>query len=278
MPAPRINMRKIRDVLRLKLEARLSHERIAASLGISKGVVAKYVGLASVAGLDWPTIQTLSDTALERRVVQGRLDRPSHYVLPDYGRVHQELRRKGMTLMLLWEEYVAAHPGQPTYRYSQFCERYRRYALRLKRSMRQIHRAGEKLFVDYAGPTVELVDGSRVHIFVAALGASSYTFACATPRETMADWLQGCARALSFIGGVPQLIVPDNPRAMIANPNRYEPRANDTVEDFARHYGTSVLPARPRHPQDKAKVESAVQVVERWILMRLRHQRFVAVD
>ena len=243
-------MRKIRDVLRLKLEARLSHERIAASLGISKGVVAKYVGLAAVAGLDWATIQTLSDTALDRRVVQGRLDRPSHYMLPDYGRIHQELRRKGMTLMLLWEEYVAAHPGQPTYRYSQFCERYRRHALRLKRSMRQIHRAGEKLFVDYAGPTVELADGSRAHIFVAALGASSYTFACATPRETMADWLQGCARALSFIGGVPQLIVPDNPRAMIASPDRYEPRANETVEDFARHYGTSVLPARPRHPQD----------------------------
>ncbi|MDB5726764.1 MAG: integrase [Novosphingobium sp.] len=130
-------MRKIRDVLRLKLEARLSHERIAASLGISKGVVAKYVGLAAVAGLDWATIQTLSDTALERRVVQGRLDRPSHYMLPDYGRIHQELRRKGMTLMLLWEEYVAAHAGQPTYRYSQFCERYRRYALRLKRSMRR---------------------------------------------------------------------------------------------------------------------------------------------
>lgn len=271
-------MRKIRDVLRLKLEARLSHERIAASLGISKGVVAKYVSLAAVAGLDWPTVQTLSDTALERRVVQGRLDRPSHYVVPDYGRIHQELQRKGMTLMLLWEEYIAAHPGQSTYRYSQFCERYRRYALRLKRSMRQIHRAGEKLFVDYAGPTLELTDGSRAHIFVAALGASSYTFACATPRETMADWLQGCARALSFFGGVPQLIVPDNPRAMIANPNRYEPRANETVEDFARHYGTSVLPARPRHPQDKAKVESAVQVVERWILMRLRHQRFASVD
>ncbi|NVM92806.1 hypothetical protein FHT32_006499 [Variovorax sp. SG517] len=117
-------MRNIRDVLRLKLEARLSHERIAASLDISKSVAAKYVGLAGAAGLDWPTIQTLSDTALERRVVQGRLDRPSHYVLPDYGRVHQELQRKGMTLMLLCEEHVAAHPGQPTYRYSQFCERW----------------------------------------------------------------------------------------------------------------------------------------------------------
>lgn len=120
--------------------------------------------------------------------------------------------------------------------------------------------------------------GSRAHIFVAALGASSYTFACATPRETMADWLHGCARALSFFGGVPQLIVPDNPRAMIASPNRYEPRTNDTVADFARHYGTSVLPARPRHPQDKARAESAVQVVQRWILMRLRHQRFASVD
>lgn len=180
-------MRKIRDVLRLKLETRLSHERITASLDISKGVVAKYVSLAAAAGLDWPTVQTLSDTALERRVVQGRQDRPTHYVMPDCGRAHRELRRKGMTLMLLWEEYVTTHVGQPTYRYSQFCERYRRYALRLKRSMRQIHRAGEKLFVDYAGPTVELADGSRAHIFVAALGASCYTFACAMPRETMAD-------------------------------------------------------------------------------------------
>ena len=144
--------------------------------------------------------------------------------------------------------------------------------------MRQIHRAGEKLFIDYAGPTVALADGSRAHIFVAALGASSYTFAYATPRETMADWLGATAQALRFFGGVPQLIVPDNPRALIANPDRYEPRANETVHDLARHYGTSVLPARPYHPQDKGKVESAVQVVERWILMRLRHQKFQTVD
>jgi len=271
-------MRKIKDVLRLKLEAQLSHERIAEALGISKGVVAKYASLAAAAGLDWAGVQTLSETALERHLVGGRSDRPSQYVPPDYGRIHQELRRKGMTLMLLWQEYVEDHPAQSTWRYSQFCENYRRYALRLKRSMRQVHRAGEKMFVDFAGPTVELASGERAHIFVAALGASSYTFACATPRETMADWLHGCGQALRFFGGVPQLIVPDNPRAMIANPNRYEPRANETVEDFARHHGCSVLPARPRHPQDKAKVESAVQVVERWILMRLRHQRFASVD
>jgi transposase len=210
--------------------------------------------------------------------VGGRAERPSHYVQLDFGRIHQELGREGMTRMLLWKEYVAQHPQQSTWRYSQFCENYRRYALRLKRSMRQIHRAGETVFIDYACPTVELTDGSRAHIFVAALGASSYTFACATPRETMADWLHGCSRALSFFGGVPQLIVPDNPRAVISNPNRYEPRTNDTVVDFARHHGTSVLPVRPRHPQDKARAESAVQVVQRRILMRLRNQRFTSVD
>ena len=273
----RINMRKIRDVLRLKLETKLSHERTAAALNLSKGVVAKYVTLANAAGLDWAQTQALDDTALHNRLL-GTPQRTSAFVQPDYGRMHQELRRKGMTLMLLWEEHGTQHPGQAIHSYSQFCENYRRYARTLKRSMRQIHRAGEKLFIDFAGPTIGLTDGSRAHIFVAALGASSYTFACATPRETMADWLGACAQALTFIGGVPQLIVPDNPRALIANPNRYEPRANDTVEDFARHYGTSVLPARPYHPQDKGKVESAVQVVERWILMRLRHQRFASVD
>jgi transposase len=144
--------------------------------------------------------------------------------------------------------------------------------------MRQIHRAGEKLFVDFAGPTLPLTTGRRAHVFVAAMGASSYTFACATPAETMEDWLGGIARAPTFYGGVPQLIVPDNPRAMIADPDRYEPRAGDTVLDFARHYGTSFLPAPVYRPQDKPKVEVAVQVVERWIMARLRHHRFASVQ
>ena len=270
-------MRKIRDVLRLKLEARLSHERTAAALHLSKGVVTKYAKLAIKVGMDWPEVQTLDDTALHIRLL-GAPQRASGFVQPDFGLIHHELRRKGMTLMLLWQEHTERHAGQNTHRYSQFCENYRSYAKRLKRSMRQIHCAGEKLFIDYAGPTVELTSGQRAHIFVAALGASSYTFACATARETMADWLGATAQALRFFGGVPQLIVPDNPKALIANADRYEPRANDTVLDFARHYGTSVLPARPYHPQDKGKVESAVQVVERWILMRLRHQRFASVD
>jgi transposase len=260
----------------LKLDAGLSHRQIAAALGISKGVVTKYIGLAAAAGVDWAAVQGADEASLERRLLVAP-ERLRDYVQPDYGRLHQELRRKGMTLMLLWEEHRADYADCQTYAYSQFCENYRRFAKQLKRSMRQIHRAGEKLFIDYAGPTIALTDGSRAHIFVAALGASSYTYACATPRETMADWLESTSRTLSFIGGVPQLIVPDNPKAMIADANRYEPRANDTVLDFARHYGTSVLPARPRSPQDKAKAESAVQIVERWIMARLRHQQFANV-
>lgn len=270
-------MRKLKDVLRLKLEAKLSHEQIAAALNISKGVVTKYVGLVAAAGLNWPAVQDCDEAALERLLLAAP-QKPRGHVQPDFGRIHQELRRKGMTLILLWEEYRADYAGSQTYRYSQFCDNYRRFAKRLKRSMRQIHRAGEKLFIDFAGPTLALTDGSRVHIFVAAMGASSYTFACATLAETMADWLESTACALSFYGGVTQLIVPDNPRALISDANRYEPRSNDTVLDFARHYGTSVLPARPYHPQDKAKAESAVQVVERWIMARLRHQSFASVQ
>jgi transposase len=269
-------MRKIKDVLRLKLDAKFSHEQIAAALGISKGVVTKYVGFAAIAGLDWPAVQGCDEVTLEQRLLVAPR-KPRGHIQPDFGRLHQELRRKGMTLMLLWEEYRADYGDSQTYSYSQFCDNYRRFAKQLKRSMRPIHRAGEKLFIDFAGPTLALSDGSRAHIFVAAMGASSYTFACATPRETMADWLESTARALSFYGGVTQLIVPDNPRALISDANRYEPRSNGTVLDFTRHYGTSILPARPYHPQDKAKVESAVQIVERWIMARLRHQPFGSV-
>lgn len=269
-------MRKIKDVLRLKHDAKLSHEQIAAALGISKGAVAKYAGLAAAAGIDWGAASPLSEAALEQRLLPAPAKR-SDYMLPDYGRIHQELRRKGMTLMLLWEEYQAEHADAQTYRYTQFCERYHAYAKKLKRSMRQIHRAGEKLFIDFAGPTIALDGGGRAHIFVAAMGASNYSFACATGRETMDDWIDSTVRALHFYNGVPALIVPDNPKAMINDANRYEPRANDTVQDFAQHYNTSVLPARAYRPQDKAKVEFAVQLVERWVLARLRHQRFASV-
>ena len=276
MPQPRISLRMIKDILRLKWHGDLSHEQVAKALNVSKGVVAKYVGLAGAAGLDWQTVQHWSEAQLCRALLP-RTAASQPFIEPDWARIHRELDRKGMTLMLLWQEYVAAHPTGRTWRYTQFCEHYRAFTQRLKRSMRQHRRAGEKLFVDFAGPTVGLSDGSRVFVFVAAMAASSFVFACATLAQRMEDWIAGMVRALHFYGGVPQLIVPDNPRAVIANPDRYEPRANDTVQDFARYYGTSVLPARPRTPRDKASVESSVQVITRWVLMRLRNRHFDSV-
>ena len=270
MPQQRMDIRMIKDILRLKYQGGLSHEAIARSLSVSKGVVAKYLSLAGAAGLDWTAATELDEAALERRLL-GRSAAETRVALADFARVHIELRRKGVTLMLLWQEYRAAHEGGRTWAYTQFCEHYKAFAKTLKRSMRQHRRAGEKLFIDYAGPTLELADGTRAQIFVAAMGASSYTFACATADQSMRSWLGAMARALSFYGGCPQLIVPDNPRALVSNACRYEPKLNDTVRDFARHYDVSILPARPYSPKDKASAESAVQVVERWIMARLRH-------
>lgn len=281
-------MRKLKDALRLKFQGGQSHQQIATALGISKGVVTKYVGLALAGGLDWKAIAGMDEATLERRL----LAYPSPgdtYAQPDYGRIHQELARKGVTLTLLWEEYCAqvgcehsAHNALKPWRYSQFCENYRQFAKRLKRSMRQVHRAGEKLFIDYAGPTIVLVSNGqevgRAHIFVAAMGVSGYCFCLATPAQTAKDWLSASAKALTFYGGVPQLIVPDNPRALVTKADRYEPTLTDTVRDFARHYGCSVLPARAYHPQDKPKVELSVLLVERWILARLRKLQFASVQ
>lgn len=276
MPAQPMSLRMIKDLIRLKWHAQLSHAQIAATLKISKGVVAKYVALAEAAGLDWQHAQGLSEQALAT-ALQPRSVASQPVVVPDWARIHRELDRKGVTLTLLWQEYVAAHPEGRTWRYTQFCEHYKAFAGTLKRSMRQHRRAGEKLFVDFAGPTVALRDGARAQVFVSAMAASSYVFACATPAQRLDDWIEGMVRALHFYGGVPQLIVPDNARAVIASPDRYEPRANETVQDFARHYGCSVLPARPRTPQDKASAESSVQVITRWVLARLRHQHFDTV-
>ena len=276
MPKQRMSLPMIKDVIRLKWHAQLSYEQIATTLKVSKGAVAKYVSLATVAGLDWETVQHWNERQLSSALLP-RAATSQPFVEPDWGRIHRELDRKGMTLMLLWQEYVAAHPDGRTWRYTQFCEHYKEFARTLKRSMRQHRRAGEKLFIDFAGPTVPLSDGARAQVFASAMAASSYVFACATPAQRLDDWIDCMVRALHFYGGVPQLIVPDNARAVIASPDRYEPRANDTVLDFARYYGTSVLAARPRTPRDKATAESSVQVVTRWVLARLRHHRFDTV-
>lgn len=276
MPPPLLSTRMIKSILHHSLCLRHSQRQCAQALGVSKGVVAKYVTAAAQAGLDWATIEPLDETTLEQRLFPARAG-ASAPALPDFAAMHRELSRKGVTLMLLWQEYQANYLGRRTLQYSQFCERYRQYVKTLKRSMRQVHRAGEKLFVDFAGPTLALADGSRAHLFVSAMGASHYTYAQALPGQKTPDWIDGMTGALHFMGGVPQMIVPDNARAVIAQPDRYEPRVGDSVLDFANHYGCSILPARPYAPQDKAGVESAVQVVERWILARLRHRQFDSV-
>lgn len=269
-------MRKIRDLIRLKFITRLSHEQIARALSISKGVVAKYAARIQRCGIEPRELLQLTDAqVLEHVQPRSKREVYGDRAPVDCARIHTELKRPGVTLTLLWQEYVAANGGRAAYRYSQFALRYHTYVASLRRSMRQVHRAGEKLFIDYAGQSVPYGgEGQRAQIFVAVLGASNYTFACATAHQRLEDWIGALVRALGFIGGVPQLIVPDNARALIADPDRYEPRASLTVQDLAHHYDTAVLPARPRRPQDKAKVEVAVQVVERWILARLRDHRF----
>ena len=273
-------MRQIRETLRLHMQAGLSYSEIARALKISKSAAGKYVSMARAAGVDWDISQTLSDEALEARLYRPAVPRASHQLAPDFAVVHQELKRSGVTLMLLWEEY--AGNNLLAYKYTSFCIKYREFAKTQLRSMRQVHLAGEKLFVDYAGSTVPIVEAatgeiSQAQIFVATLGASNYTFACATPRQTTEDWIGAQVLALEFIGGVPRLIVPDQTRSLIKTPDRYDPEPNRTYEEFARHYGCAVLAARPAHPRDKPKVEGSVLLVQRWILARLRNRRFFSL-
>lgn len=280
MPTNRVTMRQIRETLRLHLQAGLSYAEVGRALKISKSAVCKYVSLTRAASMDWAQVDTLADEELEARLYRPAVPRSSHQLAPDFGLVHQELKRPGVTLMLLWEEY--ARDNALAYKYTSFCIKYREFAKCQQRSMRQIHVAGEKLFVDYAGGSVPIIDPvtgeiTQAQIFVATLGASNYTFACATPRQTTEDWIGAQVLALEFIGGATRLIVPDQARALIKRPDRYDPEPNRTYEEFARHYGCAVLAARPRHPRDKPKVEGAVLLVQRWILARLRNRRFFSL-
>jgi transposase len=278
----RLSMRKIKEVLRLKWSCRLSNRAVATSCAIAPSTVLEYLRRAGRCGLGWPLPEDLSDAELERRMfapvapaAEGQ-PRP----LPEWPALHQELRRKGMTLFLLWQEYKAAHPDG--YQYSQFCARYRQWAGTLEVCLRQEHKAGEKMFVDWAGQTVAVRDPANgreraAQIFVAVLGASNYTYVEATWTQGLPDWIGAHIRAWEAFGGVSELVVPDNTRAAVTAPNRYEPDLNPTYLELTRHYGAAILPARVRHPRDKAKVEAGVQNVERQILAPLRHRAFFSL-
>jgi transposase len=276
----RLPMRKIREALRLQA-AGLSKRQISESLGLGRTTAREYLERADRAGLSWPLPQDLSDGALEERLFPATSagsakERPP----PDWPSIHRELRRAGVTLSLLWEEYRAVHPDG--YGYSRFCELYSRWKGRLSPTMRQVHVAGEKMFVDYAGQTIDVFDGftgevRKAQLFVAVLGASSYTFAEATWTQGLPDWTGSHARAFAFFGGVPAQIVSDNLKAGITKACFHEPAVNRTYADLARHYDTAVVPARPYKPRDKAKVEVAVQLTERWILAALRNRKFFSL-
>jgi transposase len=271
-------MRKVKEILRLSLECNLSCRQIGRSCGLGHGTVWDYISRAAAAGLSWERAQAMDEVELERALFPPPAPaRGPERALPDWTQVHRELRRKGVTLSLLWQEHKERFPE--ALQYSRFCDLYREWKGRLSVTMRQEHRAGEKTFVDYCGPTVDIVDGSSgevraAAIFVAVLGASSYTYAEATAGQGLADWVGAHVRAFEFFGGVSDLVVPDNPKAGVTKPCWYEPTLNRTYQDMAEHYGTAVIPARPRKPKDKAKVESGVLVVERWILARLRNRTF----
>ena len=274
MPAERLSMRKIREVLRLRYAQGLSSRQIARACSMGRTTVRGYLDRATKAGITWPV--DLDDDKLEQRLFVSSCPLQTR-PLPDWSQIQIELKRKGVTLALLWQEHMADHPDG--YQYSRFCEYYRAWLATVDPVMRQIHKAGEKLFVDYAGQTVPVADPKtgmvrEVQVFLAVLGASNYIYAEATWTQSLPDWIGSHVRALEYLGGVPEVIVPDNLKSGVTNPCRYEPELNPTYRDFAAHYSVSVVPARVRKPRDKAKVENGVQQAERWVLAPLRNRTF----
>lgn len=274
-------MRQVREVLRLKWACGLSDRKIAQSLRVSRPPVAEYVRRAQAAGLAWPLPDTLDDTALERQLCATAAHTPlAKRPTPDWTIVHQELKRKGVTLLFWWQESKASPPDGLQYR--QFCEAYRQWTGKLDLVMRQSHRAGETLCVDDAGQTMPVVNAltgevRETAICIAVLGASNYTYAEATWTQSLPDWIGAHVRAFAALGGGPQVVVPDNLQAAVSRPPRYEPTLTRTYAELAQHYGVAIVPARAARPREKAKVEGGVQVVERWILARLRHSPFFSL-
>lgn len=271
-------MTKIRQVLRLHLEMHSSRRQIARSLGISRDAVTDYLTRAAAAKLSWPLPLNIDDAALEAQLFPRILTRErTRKSEPDWSVVHEELKRKGGTLQVLHEEYLADNPDGISY--SLFCQRYREFKQTLKGHMRQTYRAGERVFVDYAGLTKEIINPSSgeirtSQIFVGVLGASDYIYAEAHWSQTLPDWISAHVRMFEYFGGVPAVIVCDNLKSAVIKASRTEPVINATYQNLADHYGTLILPARARKPKDKAKAENGVLIVERWILFLLRKRVF----
>ena len=281
MPYGRLPMRRTREILRLKLEARLSNRQAGRATGVSCSTVSDTMTRFRASGMSWPLPDTMSDSTLERSLYRpcGEVATDEHE--PDWEYVHREMRRKHVTLMLLWTEHKENHPDG--YQYSWYCERYRAWAARLDPVMRQEHKAGEKLFVDWAGDTMSVVDPDTgevraAYVFLAVLGASSYTYAEACFSQDTDAWLSAHSRAFTFLGGVPEILVPDNLKTGVKTPDRYEPEIARGMADLAAHYGVAVIPARVRKPRDKAKVEAGVLHAYRHIFAPMRNRVFFSLS
>ena len=274
-------MRRILDVLRLKFDGRLSDRSAGRSLGMARTTVRDYVLRFERSGLGWPLDPEVGEEEVERALFRrGEFPPPLSRPLPDWAMVGRELKKKGVTLHLLWQEYREREPQG--YGYSQFAVHYRSWLERIEPVMRQEYKAGELALVDYAGLTADVVDVStgelrEAQVFVAALGASNYTYAEATWTQRLQDWIASHVRAVEYFRGSPQLWVPDNLRSGVRKSCYYEPTLNPTYAEFAAHYQSAVLPARVGRARDKAKVETAVQIVEREILAPLRHHTFTSL-
>jgi transposase len=281
VPERRLPMRKIKKILQLHHEAGLSERQIADICLIGKGSVRRYLERAAAAKLGWPLPEDMDETQLEQLLfpppVQPVSTEPGK-PRPDFAAIHRELKSdRHVTLQLLWEEYKEQTPGGVNY--SWFCEQYQQWAGHLDVVMRQEHRAGDKTFVDHAGDTMTVIDPDTgkpktAYLFVAVLGASNYTYAEATWTRGLSDWIASHSRALAFFGGTTRLIVPDQWRAGVSKPCYWDPELNRTYQEWAEHNGVAVVPARPRRPRDKAKVEQGVLLAERWIIAALRKRRF----
>ena len=276
-----LSMRTIRELLRLSFSSELSTRNIGRSLRVSHPTVKKYIEAVRSAGLDWASIEKMDDTAL-KSIIKGTRGRQAdiNRPLPDYAYVHQELKKRGVTLYLLWQEYKQANPDG--YEDTQFRKYYYDFAKKVDVTLRQHHKFGESLFVDYAGQTVPIYDRvtgavSPAQIFVAVLGGSNFTFSEATADQSLPSWTGSHVRCFSYIGGVPQRVVPDNLRAAVNKACRYEPDINPTYRDLGAYYDIVIMPTRVASPQDKAKVECGVLVVERWILAALRNRKFFSL-
>ena len=282
MSAKRTAMRNLREVLRLSYSAGLSIRKISASTKISVGSIQNILKLAAQLNITWPLPEDWDDQTLVLKFYPRSDAQPSaKFQEPVWTDVHMELKKKGLIKQLLWEEYTQQYPNR-CYSYSQFCARYADWRKKQKRSMRQVHRAGEKLFIDYAGPTMPVVCATTgeirtAQIFVAVLGASNYTFAEATWSQSLPDWLGSHVRAFEFFGGTPVMLVPDNLKSGVAKACRYDPELNPSYQQLASHNSVAVMPARPYKPKDKAKAEAGVLLVERWIMAKLRHQTFFSL-